>query len=276
MDEFATFIIQKANYVGFIILVALYALLNSLLLLFPFGAHVHELLWAYIRFSSVILLLDFFYVFLRFGFQNYLFRWRGWLALAGSLPIPGFSFFRLLHTGLIARKLRRSDWRIASSRIFQQRASTTLLVMAFIGIAAFEISTIFILQTEARAVDANIRTPGDAVWWAYVTFSTVGYGDRYPVTTAGRVVGLFAVTVGVALFSVVTGFLADWFRRPRQRRLRRRERTDETGQGSLPEQIAEIKRLLAEQEQTYQRHRALIEQRLEALESALSQDRDGS
>jgi len=48
-----------------------------------------------------------------------------------------------------------------------------------------------------------------------VTLATVGYGDKYPVTTAGRVVGVIVIVVGVALFSALTSFLAQWFIRPR-------------------------------------------------------------
>ena len=39
-----------------------------------------------------------------------------------------------------------------------------------------------------RLPESNIRTAGDAIWWAVATITTVGYGDRYPVTAEGRVV----------------------------------------------------------------------------------------
>jgi len=276
MNEFEAYIIQKANYVGFIFLIALFSLINSALLLAPLGFHARELLWTYIVLSSGILFLDFLYFLIRMNRRGYLIRSHGWLAFVGSLPIPGFSFLRLLQIGLIARKLRRADLRLASSHVFAQRASTTLLVMTFIGIAAFEISTVFILQAEGAAADANIRTPWDAVWWAYVTFSTVGYGDRYPVTTFGRVVGLFAVTVGVALFSVITGFLADWFRRPRQRRLQKWNAADTADEPTPSQQIVEIKRLLEEMEASYQHNRSLIQERLQTLERLLAEGEEKS
>jgi len=57
----------------------------------------------------------------------------------------------------------------------------------------------------------NITTGGDALWWGYVTATTVGYGDYYPETRGGRIVGVFMLTVGVALFATFSGFLANTF-----------------------------------------------------------------
>ena len=67
------------------------------------------------------------------------------------------------------------------------------------------------LAIEVRAEGSNIQTPSDALWWTYVTIATVGYGDRYPVTDPGRVVGVVTMTVGVVLFGALTAFLANAF-----------------------------------------------------------------
>jgi voltage-gated potassium channel Kch len=58
---------------------------------------------------------------------------------------------------------------------------------------------------------ANITTAGDALWWGYVTATTVGYGDQFPVTTGGWLVGGLMLTVDVALFAAFSGFLANTF-----------------------------------------------------------------
>jgi voltage-gated potassium channel len=73
-----------------------------------------------------------------------------------------------------------------------------------------------ILWAESRTPDTNIRTASDALWWAYVTITTVGYGDRYPVTGWGRVVGVLLLSTGVGLFAVITGFIANAFLAPKR------------------------------------------------------------
>jgi voltage-gated potassium channel len=63
--------------------------------------------------------------------------------------------------------------------------------------------------------EANIKTPEDALWWAVVTVTTVGYGDRYPVTSEGRIVASIVIVAGVALYATFTGFVASWFLGPK-------------------------------------------------------------
>jgi voltage-gated potassium channel len=73
-----------------------------------------------------------------------------------------------------------------------------------------------ILWAESDKTDANIHTASDAIWWSYVTITTVGYGDRYPVTEWGRLVGVLLLSTGVGLFAVITGFIANVFLAPRR------------------------------------------------------------
>jgi voltage-gated potassium channel len=58
----------------------------------------------------------------------------------------------------------------------------------------------------------GFKTFGDALWWAIVTLTTVGYGDIVPKTTAGRVVGVMIMITGVAILGVLAGSLASFFR----------------------------------------------------------------
>lgn len=60
------------------------------------------------------------------------------------------------------------------------------------------------LEAERGAPRANITSFGDALWWAVATVTTVGYGDLYPVTLAGRVVATALMFVGIALVSIMT------------------------------------------------------------------------
>lgn len=70
------------------------------------------------------------------------------------------------------------------------------------------------LLSERNAEGANIKTYGDAVWWGIATITTVGYGDRFPVTTEGRAISVFIMILGISLFSIVTASIAATFVRP--------------------------------------------------------------
>lgn len=80
---------------------------------------------------------------------------------------------------------------------------TTLTLVLFVG-------SLTMLKVERDAPGANIRTFGGAVWWAVETITTVGYGDRYPVTGMGRLVAVGMMIAGVALLGLVTASIASW------------------------------------------------------------------
>ena len=70
--------------------------------------------------------------------------------------------------------------------------------------------SIAILQFE-QGPTGTIQSPGDAMWWAIVTVTTVGYGDTYPVSPEGRVLASVLMAAGVGLFGTFTAFIASWF-----------------------------------------------------------------
>jgi voltage-gated potassium channel len=67
-----------------------------------------------------------------------------------------------------------------------------------------------VLDAERSSPNANITDFGDAIWWAVTTMTTVGYGDRYPVTDTGRLVAFGLMIGGIALLGTVTATLASW------------------------------------------------------------------
>jgi voltage-gated potassium channel len=68
-----------------------------------------------------------------------------------------------------------------------------------------------VLLFEEKAKGTNIHDYPDALWWAIVTVTTVGYGDRYPVTEGGRVVAAILMLVGIGLIGVLTATVASVF-----------------------------------------------------------------
>jgi voltage-gated potassium channel len=73
------------------------------------------------------------------------------------------------------------------------------------------IGALALLDVESGHPDAMVTTFGDAIWWALVTVTTVGYGDLYPVTTEGRLVAGGLMLVGISVLGAVTATAASWF-----------------------------------------------------------------
>ena len=86
-----------------------------------------------------------------------------------------------------------------------------LLAGALLFVASASLALLF-----ERESGGNIRTFSDALWWGAVTITTVGYGDRFPVTTEGRAISVFLMLLGISLFSLITANVAALFVRPAQ------------------------------------------------------------
>lgn len=96
------------------------------------------------------------------------------------------------------------------SHIFRNRAQGAFTSVSIIALLLLIFSSIAILQVE-DSPNSNIKTAEDALWWAYATITTVGYGDKFPVTTEGRLVASILMTAGVGLFGTFTAYVASWF-----------------------------------------------------------------
>lgn len=90
------------------------------------------------------------------------------------------------------------------------RGRVVVYVVATVALVGF-VASLAVLDAERDAPDATITTFGDAVWWTLTTISTVGYGDRYPVTAEGRIAAGALMVAGIALLGVVTASIASWF-----------------------------------------------------------------
>ena len=77
-----------------------------------------------------------------------------------------------------------------------------------LALIVLTVASVLVLQFESKAPDANITTGGDALWWAVVTITTVGYGDTSPVTAAGRVTAVFVMFAGVGIIGALASILS--------------------------------------------------------------------
>lgn len=268
-DQKQAFIVN-AHYELFVVLVTLLSILNGVLWLFLFDEDTRSVILIIEYLISTFLLLDFFFRLLRArDKRTYFLRHYGWLDLLGSLPVFGLRPARLARPLILGRRIRKDEISAMSGVIVRQRAQSTLLAVLFLALLIFEISGIAILRTESRDPRANIQTAGDALWWAYVTVATVGYGDRYPVTPDGRIVGILLMTAGVGLFSVLTSYLADWFRRPRKPVQRIMLHAGETPRSDARSGLEEIQRLLDEHQAQHQQTMAELQARLDEIKKSL-------
>ena len=143
------------------------------------------------------------------------FVWRTWCAtdrrrfITGHIPelvtvvLPMLRPLRALRVLTLANlAMRRSD-----SRLFVNAAQ----VIGGAVVLLVTLGALAMLDAERGAKGAGIDSIGDALWWAVVTITTVGYGDLYPVTVTGRLIAGVMMLIGIALVGVVTAGIAGWF-----------------------------------------------------------------
>lgn len=159
-------------------------------------------------FLSIIFVLDFIYrMYSADSKTHYFFRDWGWADLLASLP--ALRILRLFRIVKAYHLLTKYGARNIFAHAKKHRADSVLYIVFFSVMVVIEVGAFLVLMAERQAPDANIVTASDAMWWVYVTIATVGYGDRFPVTTAGRLVGILVMTTGVGLFGTIAGFVAN-------------------------------------------------------------------
>lgn len=164
---------------------------------------------------SMFLFLDFLYR-LRTApsAAEYFFRQFGWADLLASIPLQQVKILRLFRVLRVVRLLHELGPTTIWNTIIRDRASSALYTLLLVGILMLEFGSLGMLALEAGKPGANIETASDALWFSIVTMATVGYGDQYPVTNPGRLLGSVIIVVGVGIFGTLTGFLANAFIQP--------------------------------------------------------------
>ena len=146
--------------------------------------------------------------------RHYLVTW-GWLDLISSIPTldvcrwgRAARIFRILR---VIRAIRAT--RLISTFILERRAPCAFWAASLFAVLVTIFGSIGILHLEEAAA-SNIRTAEDALWWSFVTVTTVGYGDHFPVTSSGRVLAALLMFTGIGLFGTYTAYVASAFLAP--------------------------------------------------------------
>jgi len=135
-------------------------------------------------------------------------KW-GWIDLLSSIPVwDALRWGRLVRVVRIVRLLRafRSTKSLLAF-LYRDRARGTLATAALTVLLVMIFACIAVLLFEDDAA-STIKTPFDAIWWALSTVTTVGYGDKVPVTMEGKLVAIVLMLLGIGLFGVLTGLFA--------------------------------------------------------------------
>lgn len=137
-------------------------------------------------------------------------RW-GWLDLLSSIPAVTFlrwgRFVRIVRIARVLRAFRSA--RALIQHVFREPAKGTSVTAALAALTLVVFGSIAILNVESGHPGTNIHSAGEALWWSFVTVTTVGYGDFFPVSTAGRVVAAILMATGIGLFGTLAAYLAN-------------------------------------------------------------------
>ena len=210
---------EKVGIFQIVILILSIVVLGALAAdtIFKLPKEISEMLQIFDTFVCVLLFTDFWIRFYRAESKLAFLRW-GWIDLVASIPnMPILRVGRLVRILRIIRLLRaiRATHKI-SSLVLKDKMQTgvaSVIVTAFLLVIFCSIG---VLICEQQNPGANIKTAGDAIWWSVTTITTVGYGDKYPITTEGRIVAMVLMIGGIGLFGILSGLAASFFVGTRQ------------------------------------------------------------
>jgi voltage-gated potassium channel len=145
---------------------------------------------------------------------KYLATW-GWIDLLSS--IPTVNWLRLGRLARITRLFRMlrvvKAARVVTESVLEHRAKSALLSVVLLSFVCVVVGSILVLHFEVGH-GGPIQTGEEALWRAFTTVTTVGYGDYAPITGGGRIVAVCLMTLGIGVFATSSGLLASWFMTP--------------------------------------------------------------
>jgi voltage-gated potassium channel len=204
------------SYNIFILVLTIQSLVIMGLLLLPLSEATLEALRFFDNLICFIFIGDF--LFNLWGSHprsEYFIRRRGWIDLLGSVPSIGIlrlggllRLFRLFRLARIARLLGGQNKKQVIDDVIRNRGQYAGFITLLLVFLVLSTASVLVLEFESGSPDASITTGGDALWWSVVTITTVGYGDFYPVTTLGRITGVFVMFSGIGIIGALASILA--------------------------------------------------------------------
>jgi voltage-gated potassium channel len=208
---------QGNAYQIFILVLTVLSLVIMVWQLLPVSEQTRSLLNWYDNAICFIFLYDFTMNMIdaRKNKTNYFIKERGWLDLLGSIPSFGLTTYggllrlaRLSRLARIARLIRGQNKKAMIDDIVQNRNQYTAFITILLTAIVLTVCSVLVLQFESKNPDANIQTGWDSFWYSVVTITTVGYGDRYPITLGGRITAMFIMFMGVGIIGALASILS--------------------------------------------------------------------
>jgi len=235
--------LKNTGYEIFIGALSVLSIVNIVLLYAADDPQINKVIWVMNVLLSAIFLVDFSYrLFTAASKSDYFFRQFGWADLLASLPFEQAKILRIFRLVRVFRLLREYGVKNIARSLVKDRAGSALYTLLLMGILVLEFGSLEMLNIEQHAPGANITSASDAVWYVIVTISTVGYGDRYPVTNQGRFFGALIIIIGVGIFGTFTGYLANVFLSPKK------AAAAQSADGDVQSRVSQLKELMAEQQ----------------------------
>ena len=210
---------------------------------FKLPKQVSDILDTLDTFVCVLLLIDFGIRYHKAESKLAFLKW-GWIDLIASIPnVPILRvgrFVRILRVIRLLRAIRATH--IVTSVLLKNKLQTGIASVVLTAFLLVMFCSVGILICEQQNPDANIKTAGDAIWWSVSTISTVGYGDKYPITAEGRIVAMVLMISGMGLFGIFSGLSASFFLGSRQQTIVREESAILARLEKLEEKIDRLKR----------------------------------
>jgi voltage-gated potassium channel len=212
---------KSNSYTIFIFVLTIISLVVMVVMLLPWlDDETVKVLSIYDNLICVIFLIDFFNNLRNSPKKSdYFIKDRGWLDLLGSIPSLGLftnagkyagllRLARLSRFARITRLMRGGGKEALIKDVLANRSRYTGFITILMTIIILTTCSVLVLQFESKSADANIKSGWDALWYAVVTITTVGYGDFYPKTILGRIAGMFIMFAGVGIIGVLASILS--------------------------------------------------------------------
>lgn len=202
--------VSKNKYWDIIILVlSIYVLLElAIEIIYPFSQDSIKIINTIDFIICLIFLGDFFY-FLHKSDDKKIYLKKYWIDFIASIPfLSVMRVFRMVRAIRLIRMLRGVKGLISLIRMIGTNKLQNIMISYVVIMTLILMYCSLAFYMFEKDLNDTVTTFFDAFWWGFISLTSVGYGDIFPVTTGGRIVGIILTLLGMGLFSLITAELA--------------------------------------------------------------------